>query len=301
MIRTSLIISTYNSPDILQRVLWSVAGQKEPPDEVLVADDGSDRRTIELLIDMAPQLPGLRHVWQEDRGFRKCRALNRAIAAATGDYLVFTDGDCVLRDDFVRMHKRLARPGRFLSGGKIRVRHSALAGVHKAAIADQSLFSPWWLARAVQPGRDFLRVRFAACGAMAPLVDAFTPRSTFNGHNASAWKEDLLRINGFDERMQYGGLDRELGERLERVGVRGKQARHRAVCLHLEHPRPYRREEAIAWNQSLRRENRRRRRTWTEFGIQNSADPLHTESKAASDSEACAATMAFPACIGRSA
>ena len=273
VMRTSLIISTYNSPEYLRRALWSVAVQSDLPDEVIVADDGSDERTVELLIELAPVVPGLRHVWQEDLGFRKCRILNRAVVAARGDYLVFTDGDCVLRDDFVATHKQLAEAGRFLSGGKIRIPQTSLSDVTNRAISDQLVFSPRWLSRSTGVGRELLRVRFAAFGRMSSYVDAITPRSTFNGHNASVWKADLLRVNGFDERMQYGGLDRELGERLERVCVRGKQARHRAVCLHLEHPRPYREPEIIAWNLALRRHNRRLGRTWTLYGIvQDHAD-----------------------------
>ena len=78
--------------------------------------------------------------------------------------------------------------------------------------------------------------------------------ATFNGHNASVWRDDLIRVNGFDERLEYGGLDRELGERLENAGVRGVQLRHRALVVHLDHPRGYRRTEAMARNRAIRDE-----------------------------------------------
>lgn len=60
-----------------------------------------------------------------------------------------------------------------------------------------------------------------------------------NGHNASGWKEDIVAVNGLDERMQYGGQDRELGERLENYGIRGKQIRYSAIVVHLDHARGY--------------------------------------------------------------
>jgi hypothetical protein len=102
----------------------------------------------------------------------------------------------------------------------------------------------------------------------AALFDAITTtRPTFNGHNASAWKTHLFRINGFDERMGYGGLDRELGERLCNAGVRARQIRHRAVCVHLDHPREYVRVPVLQRNQSIRLATREQRLTWTNYGI----------------------------------
>jgi len=105
----------------------------------------------------------------------------------------------------------------------------------------------------------------ASIGAFLDAVT--TTRPTFNGHNASAWKDDLLRVNGFDQRMKYGGLDRELGERLVNSGVRGKQIRHRAACIHLDHSRGY--ENAQGWqqNNAIRRATQKTGRRRTDHGI----------------------------------
>ena len=42
----ALIISTYEWPEALDRVLASVAAQSCPPTEVIVADDGSGAATL---------------------------------------------------------------------------------------------------------------------------------------------------------------------------------------------------------------------------------------------------------------
>ncbi|MFW6170004.1 MAG: hypothetical protein ACODAD_05900, partial [Planctomycetota bacterium] len=97
-------------------------------------------------------------------------------------------------------------------------------------------------------------------------------RPTFNGHNASVWRRDLVRVNGFDERMLYGGLDRELGERLTNAGIFGKQIRHRAPCVHLHHERGYVTEWSWACNHKIRSETRRHRFTWTPYGIRQDAE-----------------------------
>ena len=106
----SVIISTYNSPHWLEKVLWGYAAQTHADFELIVADDGSERQTAALIARMRhPIRQRVSHVWHEDRGFRKCRILNRAIAAAEGKYLVFTDGDCIPRKDFLAQHVRYAR------------------------------------------------------------------------------------------------------------------------------------------------------------------------------------------------
>ena len=94
-----------------------------------------------------------------------------------------------------------------------------------------------------------------------------TTRPTWNGHNSSTWHEEVLAVNGFDERLGYGGLDREFGERLERCGMKGIQARYTLICLHLDHPRPYREREIMEANLKIRRENARNRVRRTAYGL----------------------------------
>lgn len=102
----------------------------------------------------------------------------------------------------------------------------------------------------------------------ATILNAITPtNASWNGHNASGWKEDIIAINGFDERMQYGGQDRELGERLMNYGIKSKQIRYSAICIHLDHPRGYKNEATIAKNKAIRKSTKDERKRWTPFGI----------------------------------
>ena len=100
------------------------------------------------------------------------------------------------------------------------------------------------------------------------LLNAMTPtKATWNGMNSSGWKDDILAANGFDERMQYGGEDRELGERLMNSGIKGKQIRYSAICLHLFHERSYATSESIQKNTNIRRQTKKNKRIKTDFGI----------------------------------
>ena len=266
--KISIIVSTYNSPDALEKVLWGYSNQMHTSFEIVVADDGSTSETADV-IESARRETGLRlrHVWQEDEGFEKCRILNRATASAQAEYLIYTDGDCVPRSDFVAVHARLARRGFFLSGGCIHLDAVATGRLTVDHVRSGQAFQRSWLdSQAARPHPKSYRL--ALKGSWAGLADRLTvTRATFNGHNASVWKADVVAVNGFDERMRYGGLDRELGERLVNHGVRGRQVRHRAIVLHLHHDRPYRTASGRADNDRIRNDNRRSGAVWTEYGL----------------------------------
>jgi GT2 family glycosyltransferase len=266
--RISVIISTYNSPEWLEKVLWGYAAQTDHNFEILIADDGSHdatRRRIDLL--RSPTQLTIQHVWHEDRGFRKCTILNRAIDAATGDYLIFSDGDCIPRADFIATHRRLAQPGRFLSGGYFKLPMNISQSIQRQDILEQRCFQHAWLRKHGLPW-SLKNLKILAPETIAKLLDAITTtRASWNGHNASGWKHDLLGVNGFDERMEYGGEDRELGDRLQHAGIKGICIRHRAVVVHLEHDRGYVNAPALARNRQIWNATRSSRLTWTEHGI----------------------------------
>lgn len=266
--RISVILSTYNMPAWLEKTLWGYAHQTHRNFEIVLADDGSGAETGDL-IQRVGQETGLdiKHVWHQDDGFQKCVIMNRAIEAAEGDYLLFSDGDCVPRADFVDWHHRLARPGFFLSGGYYKLPMALSELISKEDIASGDAFSVRWLRHHGLPFSHRL-LRLSASGAMAKVLNKLTTtRATWNGHNASGWMDDIVNANGFDERMRYGGEDRELGERLENAGIHALQIRFQAICLHLDHGRGYVTEEDLQRNRQIRDITLKEKRTRTDHGI----------------------------------
>ena len=272
--RIAVILSTYEQPAWLEKVLWGYAVQTTSHFDLLVADDGSGPATARA-VDSARRAFGarLRHLWHSDQGFRKCEILNKAIAATDAPYLLFSDGDCIPRYDFVATHARLARPGAFLSGGVIWLPlelslRIARSDVEAGLVADAA----WLTANGWAAGRH--RLRLVRSHTAATLLDRITPTgATFNGHNASAWREDVVRANGFDAEMGYGGLDRALGERLVNMGVHGRRVRFRAVCFHLDHTRGYRRSAVLERNREIRARIRAHREVRARLGIAELAEP----------------------------
>lgn len=268
----TVVVATYRHPAWLEKCLWGFAVQTRPGFELIVTDDGSGPETAEAVRRFRHET-GLEviHLWQEDRGHRKSRALNRAILQASGEYLIFTDGDCIPRRDFVATHLELAEEGRFLSGGALNLPPELSARLSTEDVRDGRAFRLGWLvARGWRPGRRVLRLLRSR--RLAGFLDLITPTSaTFNGGNSSAWRDDAVRVNGFDHRMGYGGQDRAFGECLENAGVEGRQVRHRAVCLHLHHERPYRTEEGLRTNDRIRRRIRAEGRVRAGEGLQELA------------------------------
>ena len=270
--KISVIVSTYNKPQWLEKVIWGYALQSITDFELLVADDGSTRETAQLIKRLRQETGiDIKHIWHQDLGYRKCTIQNQAIAAAAGDYLVFTDGDCIPREDFLAQHRRLAAPNVILSGGYVRLPAGVSQEIQVADITSRRAMDPRWLwRRGLRSPRDLLKsLRGKWTATMFDYLT--TTRATLNGCNASVAREAVVGVNGFDERMQYGGLDRELGERLKNSGLRYKQVRYRAICLHLWHERPYMTDEGWQRNAEIRRTTRQCGSVWTPYGIQQDA------------------------------
>lgn len=266
--KLSVIFSTYEQPAWLEKVLWGFEAQTYRDFEVVIADDGSSAPTQELIARLAQKLRyPITHVRQPHEGFGKCRILNKAIAKATGAYCFFTDGDCIPRADLLAVHAANARRGHFLSGGYLKLPMATSQAITKDDILSGRATDYEWLRDHGTPwSRRLARFRWGPRAAAA--LDAITPTgATFNGHNSSVWMEDLIAVNGFDERLQWGGLDREIGERLENAGVRGRQFRHRALVVHLDHPRGYRNAAGIAANRAIRDEVAANKRTRAPKGL----------------------------------
>ena len=264
----SVIISTYNSPLWLEKVLWGYSVQTHRDFEIVIADDGSTDETRQLIDSMQTQtgLP-ITHVWQRDLGFRKCRILNKSILQARNEYLVFTDGDCIPRKDFLAVHAHRAQKGHFLSGSYCKLPLSISDAIEQEDILTGNCFNFLWLQeRGLRTSRK--NMKLVANGHWARLLNACTlTKCTFKGSNASAWRSDVLAVNGFDEQLSYGGEDREFGARLINLGVRPRHVRYDAILVHLDHDRSYAHGKQIRDNRRHRIQVEKRKIIATDHGI----------------------------------
>lgn len=266
--KLSVIFTTYNSPVWLEKVLWGFAEQEYTNFEIVIADDGSTDDTRKLIADSAESLGlDIQHVWQQDQGFRKCRALNKAILQANNDYIVFTDGDCIPRSDFLKVHAGRAEKGYYLSGSYYKLPMHTSQLISRDDVKSGRCFEYSWLRKNGLP-KKAKRLKIDASIGQARWLNRLTPTAcNFKGSNASAWRDDLIAIGGFDERMQWGGLDREIGVRLQNYGIKPRHVRYDAICVHLDHKRGYASAENVKANLELRKDVARKKLTFTEHGL----------------------------------
>ena len=226
--KTSLLISTYNWPEALELVLLSLNNQTEKPDEILIADDGSSEETKDLIKDFQKKLiVPIHHFWHEDKGFRKAIILNKAIAAAKGDYIIQVDGDCIMHKDFVRDHKALAQQNVYLFGSRVNIQEEFLP---KLFASRKIKFH--FLAKGIKKRTRNLRI--PALSSLYKTTDKVSDK--MRGCNVSFWKKDVIAVNGYNEEFEgWGREDSELIIRMMYNGVLGRRLRYRGIVYHIWH------------------------------------------------------------------
>ena len=236
MLQASVILSFYNDWPILRLVLDALAAQYQGQFEVLIADDGSKQDVVDELTKRLPHYPfQSTHLWHADDGFRKTVILNRAVAQAQADCLIFVDADCVPQNHFVDDHLRHAGPGICQTGRRIDVFREACDELDCSKPA-QILSRNWFkLLRWSFQGR----ARNIEKGLRLPeaLANKVSGRPWgVLGCNFSVNRQDFLRINGFDERFSvaWGAEDSDPERRLLKAGVTRRNLRYQATMIHFD-------------------------------------------------------------------
>ena len=236
--KISVLTTIYNRPEHLRLLVASLAAQTRRPDEIIVADDGSDAATVEAMSHCLARcgFPAT-VVRQEKDGYRLAAARNKAIRAATGDYLLFLDCDIGLLPDAVAVHERLAAPRRLLCGNRAMLDESATKALVAAAPAPSA--ADWELAWARSDGRERSEAArlFARQSALRRWHLARPHKPKLLGCHFSLFRDDVIRVNGFDENfVGWGYEDDDFARRLYKAGVEPRSAIEEARAMHLWHP-----------------------------------------------------------------
>jgi glycosyltransferase involved in cell wall biosynthesis len=232
----SVIVTTYNREDALEAVLRSLGRQTDADFEVVVADDGSRPATAKTVEAWKAKVGHrVEHVWHEDRGFRAAEIRNRAILASRGSYCIFLDGDCIVRPDFVAIHRRLAERGSFVTGNRILLSPSLTSKVLAENLAPENWNIGRWIAERLGGGVNRLSALLRL--PLGPL--RWLRQNAWRGArscNLAIWRSDLDRIDGFDaDYSGWGKEDSDIIVRLLHVGVKRKDGAFATGVIHLWH------------------------------------------------------------------
>lgn len=229
----SLIVTAYERADALAAVLHTVRNQSMRPHEVIIADDGSGAAVCAVIAEYVGDDSRACAVSQEHQGFRVARLRNLALARATGDYVVFIDGDMALDADFLRDHREFARSGNWVQGVRIPLDTAATARFIANPVTQ---VSPW--ARGLGSGTRALRRSYSFRSSMLrnALPRAGNGFVAVKSCNQGFWRSDLVAANGFNEAFEgWGPEDKELCARLDHAGVARRTLLFGGLAYHLHH------------------------------------------------------------------
>ena len=229
MLKSSLIISTYNWSEALDLVLKSALLQSELPNEIIIADDGStdETKTLIALYTKKSKIPII-HIWHKDKGFKKAEILNKAIAKAQGQYIIQVDGDCIMHRNFVKDHISFSRKGQYLHGSRVNIQKYYLETLFKNRQVDFKFYSKG--------------IKKRTRAMYIPFLSNFYKKkenfsSKYRGCNTSFFKSDFLTINGYNERFEgWGREDSELAIRFHNLGLFARRLRFKGIVFHIYHP-----------------------------------------------------------------
>ena len=224
----TLIVSTYDQTLSLAKVLRVISQQSRWPDEIFLADDGSDHKTRALIERWKlDSRAAVHHLWHSHNGFRKIKLLNQAVAGASGEYLIFLDGDCVPHRKYIADHKQLAETGFWVQGRRCYVKEKFVPEFE----AGVTPIWRWLLTGHIHGIGKALRLP-------QPIVLRNKKQRGIIGCNMAFWRSDVLAVNGFDESFLGRGIgpDSDLGTRVYNLGRQRKFVYGRAIVYHLDHP-----------------------------------------------------------------
>lgn len=226
--KSVLLISTYNWPKSLDLVFQSLLLQTVFPDEIIIADDGSNEETKQLIKDFEYKSNfSISHIWQEDKGFRKAKILNKAISQSNAEYIIQIDGDCIMHKEFIKDHLNAAQKGVYLYGSRVNILPDFVSKVLENKKVTFGLFSKEIKNKTRNIYIPFLSERYK-------VHDGISKK--FRGCNVSYWRNDFIAINGYNEDFEgWGREDSDLAIRLGNYGIKSKRLRYCGILYHIHH------------------------------------------------------------------
>jgi glycosyltransferase involved in cell wall biosynthesis len=267
MLEATVIAAFYNRLDYLKLILAGFERQTLKNFEFIVADDGSNEKVVnEVIKNISNYSFPVKHTWQEDKGFRKNRILNKAISESESDYIIFIDADCIPHQAFVEGHLSYSNQNTSLTGRRVNLSEKVTDQLSEEKVRDGFLErNLFYLMKDGLFGKSidvekglYLKNKF--------LLNFFNrKRRGLLGCNFSAYKEDLIKVNGFDERYEAPsvGEDSDIQYRLELTGIKISSINHAAVQYHLYHKL----QERTPKNLELFEEVKKNGLAFTPFGL----------------------------------
>lgn len=226
----AVVIAVYKWVGALNLVFKSIKIQTILPDEIIIADDGSGREMKNLIKSFKKESRlKVIHVWQKNNGFRKPMCLNKAVAKSKSKYIITIDGDMILHPKFIEDHLDFKKRNSFVNGTRAKISHEATINM----IENENYILETFDQR-LKSKRYSLR-NFFLCKLFSGRK-IFNKFYSFNGCNMAFYREDFIKVNGYNEDIIGWGRDEsEFASRLINNNIIRRDLRFKAVAYHLHH------------------------------------------------------------------
>lgn len=239
MKKCSVITAVYNSNKTLSRCLLALGGQTERDFELIICDDGSSEDCLPIINEYQKYFQNkIKYVRHERNGIRKTMTLNRGVLAAETDYLLFIDPDCLADEDWVKVHLEEREKGCYLIGRRVGYREQMAPYITAEFITSNkyskiNLFNIYHaMAGHIKYIEQFLKIK----NTLLRKILHHKKSTYLMGCNFSCWKEDMVKVNGWDNDFHgLGREDVELDGRLKRSGVKPKSVKFLTGVFHIYH------------------------------------------------------------------
>lgn len=256
--KCSLVTPTYNWKEALELLLLSIKNQTVLPNEVIIADDGSREDTKQLIEEFQKDFPvPLIHIWHEDIKNRKPRIMNKAIAQAKYEYIIEIDGDIIMNKHFVEDHLKFTEKGHYLFGSRVNIQESFLPTLFK-----EKKIHFCFSSKGIKKRGRTIRLPF-----LMNFSKSVSERSSkLRGCNMSFWKDDFIKVNGFNEGLVGWGIDdSEMIQRLHNIEIKGKRLKFAGIAYHIYHKEQSK--SHIQINQEIEKQTTEKKITFIEQGV----------------------------------
>ncbi len=237
MMTFEVLMSAYNDAHNLKPVFDGYLLQTDQDFSICIADDGSGQAVKQIITEYQKKGLKIRHIWHEDKGFRRSIILNKGIETSSADRIIFSDSDCIPSTFFIEDHRKMAKPDLITCGPRVLLRDTITKKIHDSELDISYLFNTprlLFLSLLKEVAKPEQAFRFP--NALYPLLKKMKKISPY-GANMSVDRKSLLAVNGFNEDyLGWGGEDTDLIQRLFMKGNCYEGNVGRAVLYHLCHP-----------------------------------------------------------------
>lgn len=275
-IRVSVIVPVYNRLEHLRALFICLLNQKVQPYELIITDDGSTEKILDYIGDLIEEAKfKVKHIYQDDKGFRKTRALNNAVKESEGEYLIFCDQDLIFPDDYIEKILKNARKGEYLMGRA----HNTELEEKNIILKKLSETKKYSLIETIVPHKyseDMIH-QYKLDKKRRILQRLYLNKRGIRlaGMSYALFKEDYFRVNGYDEKYQgWGYEDDDFGNRLCVAGVKSRELKTDMIQLHLYHPFDPSKKKSLneEYYYERKKEIFKNKDYFCKYGIKNSID-----------------------------